>query len=82
MEEITKETYVEHTLPIVINYLWSYPRLSFQQDGGPGHTAESTMAYLASWNIIPVFHCPFSPDLSPIEALWDRMKDILQTLHP
>jgi hypothetical protein len=32
--------------------------------------------------VVPVFHCPFSPDLSPIEALWDRMKDILAALHP
>jgi transposase len=32
--------------------------------------------------IIPIFWPAFSPDLSPIEALWDRMKDILTELDP
>ena len=32
--------------------------------------------------IIPVFWPAFSPDLSPIKALWNRMKDILTTLDP
>jgi hypothetical protein len=32
--------------------------------------------------IIPVFWLAFSPDLSPIETLWNRMKDILSELSP
>ena len=32
--------------------------------------------------VIPTFWPPFSPDLSPIESIWDRMKDILQALDP
>ena len=56
--------------------------LKFQQDGGAGHNAAETLAYIAERGVIPVFHCPFSPDLSPIEGLWDRMKDILGALHP
>ncbi|KAH9203522.1 hypothetical protein DL95DRAFT_472305 [Leptodontidium sp. 2 PMI_412] len=56
--------------------------LKFQQDGGAGHNAKATLAYMADRGIVPIFHYPFSPDLSPIEALWDRMKDILAALHP
>lgn len=37
---------------------------------------------MADRGVVPIFHCPFSPDLNPIEALWDRMKDILAALHP
>jgi transposase len=32
--------------------------------------------------VIPIFWPPYSPDLSPIEDIWDRMKDILQTIDP
>ncbi|KAH9204799.1 hypothetical protein DL95DRAFT_494496 [Leptodontidium sp. 2 PMI_412] len=56
--------------------------LKFQQDGGAGHDAKATLTYMADRGVVPIFHCPFSPDLSPIEALWDRMKDILAALHP
>ena len=79
---ITTTTYCEHSLPIVCNYMFNYPGLSFQQDGGPGHNAKATIKYLNSWNIFPIFWLAFSPDLSPIETIWNRMKDILQKLDP
>jgi hypothetical protein len=34
------------------------------------------------YGIIPIFWPAFSPDLSLIKALWDRMKDILTKLDP
>jgi hypothetical protein len=37
---------------------------------------------MAERGVMPIFLCPFSPDLNPIEALWDRMKDILGRLQP
>jgi len=83
---ITAESYCEHTFPVIWNYFYnsedSHPGLLFQQDGGPGHNAAYTLAYMADRGVIPIFHCPFSPDLNPIEALWNRMKDILEALHP
>jgi transposase len=82
---INTQTYCEHIFPVVWNYLYGSPyrmELKFQQDGGAGHNAKATLAYMADRGVIPIFHCPFSPDLSPIEALWDRMKDILAALHP
>ena len=56
--------------------------LRFQQDGRSGHNAAAMLIYMKDRGVVPIFHCPFSPDLSPIEALWDRMKDILAVLHP
>jgi hypothetical protein len=79
---ITKESYSEHIVPPTINYVHTHPWLSFQQDGGPGHNAEFTLEVLQANGIIPVYWPPFSLDLSPIEAIWNRMKDILQALDP
>jgi hypothetical protein len=83
---ITAESYCEHTFPVIWNYFYNsqdpHPGLLFQQDGGPGHNAAYSLAYMADRGVVPVFHCPFSPDLNPIEALWNRMKDILEALHP
>jgi hypothetical protein len=39
-------------VPAILNYLFNYPDLSFQQDGGLGHKAEATLALLKSWNVI------------------------------
>jgi transposase len=40
------------------------------------------LAYLAKRGVVPIFYYLFSPDLSPIKSIWDRIKDILQALHP
>lgn len=80
---ITKETYCTHTVPVILGYMLQHPGLQFQQDGGPGHVAKYSIDYMARYcGIIPVFWPAFSPDLSPIEALWNRMKDILSGLDP
>jgi transposase len=44
--------------------------------------AKATLALLASWGIVPISWPPFSPDLSPIKDIWDRLKDILQEIDP
>src|SRR5882672_3270187 len=75
---IATKSYCKHTVPVVLNYLWNYPGLSFQQDGGPGHNLQVILAFMASKGLILIFWPPFSPDLSPIEDIWDRLKDILQ----
>lgn len=79
---ITTKTYCEYTIPALLNYLFNHPGLSYQQDGGAGHNAVATLALLASWGVVPIFWPPFSPDLSPIEDIWDRLKDILQEIDP
>jgi transposase len=37
---------------------------------------------MKTWNLVPIFWPPFSPDLSPIEGIWNRLKDILQEIDP
>jgi len=36
---------------------------------------------LRSWGVIPIFWPPSSPDLSPIEDIWDRLKDTLREIY-
>jgi uncharacterized protein (DUF433 family) len=79
---ITTQSYCEHTCPVIFNYLFNHPGLSFQQDGGPGHKAQATLAYMQTWNLVPIFWLAFSPDLSPIKDIWSRLKDILHEIDP
>lgn len=65
--------------------LSSIPRLQssegnyvFQQDGASCHTARSTMGWLST-EAIPLMEWPSSsPDLSPIETVWHKMKQKLR----
>ena len=43
--------------------------LIFQQDNTPAHTARSTTRFLEECSVVPK-----SPDLNPIENLWDTLK--------
>lgn len=84
-KSITSLTYCEHTFPVVWNYLYAsggHPGVQFHQDGGPGHCSAYSMAWMKDRGVVPIFWPAFSPDLSPIESMWNRMKDILQTLDP
>jgi hypothetical protein len=80
---ITKESYCAHSVPVILGYMLQHPGLQFQQDGGSGHNAAYTLDYMLKYcGIVPIFWPPYSPDLSPIESLWDRMKDILSLIDP
>ena len=78
---ITTETYCEHTFPVIWDYIYNsanpHPGLFFQQDGGSGHNSAWTLKYMRERGVIPTFWPLFSLDLSLIESIWDRMKDIL-----
>ncbi|VDB89058.1 Bgt-51984 [Blumeria graminis f. sp. tritici] len=53
------------------------PWLSVMQDNSPAHVAASTMEDTNQRLIQPVFWQANSPDLNPIEAVWNRMKDYI-----
>lgn len=50
------------------------------QDNAPAHASKETLAELWERGIIYIEWPPFSPDLNPIKAVWNRMKDYIQ-LH-
>ena len=56
--------------------------LILMQDGAPGYRAETTQEDLRERSIQLIFWPPYSPDLNPIETVWDLIKDYIQENYP
>jgi len=81
-ETINEGSYSGIIIPIVDDILRQYPDLYFQQDHAPGHTSAFTRSVIAAAGLRIIEWPPFSPDLNPIETLWDDMKDYIQEHYP
>lgn len=57
-------------------------RFTFQQDGAPCHTAKVTSATLQKMNICVLPWVAQSPDLNPIEHLWDHLGKVVDEMRP
>lgn len=81
-ETVNAGSYSGIIIPIVQEILSQNPELSFQQDNAKGHSAAFTKEVLEAIGITPIFWPANSPDLNPIETVWDLMKDWIQRNHP
>ena len=75
---ISSGTYCQRIVPLIHEYLWTHPDLIFIQDEARSHTARATIKDLQERGITVICWPPYSPNLNPIESLWDEMKDWIQ----
>ncbi len=78
---INSERYCEHTLPLVERYITLHPYLKFMQDNAPAHGSKYTKIWLQNHQLIVIKWPPNSPDLNPIEIIWNRMKQWIQETY-
>lgn len=62
--------------------LQEYPDLQFQQDNAKGHSASFTKSVFEALGIKPIFWPANSPDLNPIETIWDLLKNYIERNYP
>ncbi|UYV71853.1 hypothetical protein LAZ67_9000703 [Cordylochernes scorpioides] len=66
----TAQRYVDDVLrPVTLPYLQGVPNALYQQDNARPHTARISQQALQDVQMLP--WPPYSPDLSPIEHVWD-----------
>lgn len=72
---LNAQRYVNEVLePHLIPFMRAHPAVSiFQQDNARPHTARLTTNFLEEQNIELLPWCSCSPDLNPIEQLWDEL---------
>ncbi|UYV82311.1 hypothetical protein LAZ67_21001679 [Cordylochernes scorpioides] len=67
---MTAQRYVDDVLrPVTLPYLQGVPNALYQQDNARQHTARISQQALQDVQMLP--WPPYSPDLSPIEHVWD-----------
>lgn len=77
-------TYSEQILPLVDDWIHNHcpENALFIQDNTPCHKAALTKRELQARDIQVITWPPFSPDLNPIEHVWNWMKDYIQKKFP
>ena len=81
-KSIDSQEYCEKIVPLIDGMVSMRPWLSLMQDNAPARKVASTMEDMNQRPIQPIFWLANSPDLNPIEAVWNRMKDYIQRHHP
>jgi transposase len=79
---ITAASYQQHTVPVIAGWIQMNSYLFLMQDNAPGHAAQETRQDLLERGVRVIFWPAFSPDLNPIETVWNRMKDYIELHYP
>lgn len=86
-DNITAGSYRKYILPHVVERMRTGIEQAvryhhFMQDNAPSYEAACNIEYLQNNGIQPLFWLSFSPDLSPVEAMWNMIKKFMRLKHP
>jgi hypothetical protein len=79
---ITAKTYCERVVPLICGWFRIHPDHQFMQDNASPHKAALTLEDMKERGIQVIEWPPYSPDLNPIEWVWNKMKDWLMEHYP
>ena len=82
---INAESYWQYVILVVDGWVELERRrgfpLSFMQDNAPAYAAAATLQDLRERGIFSIKWLVFSPDLNPIENVWNKMKDYIEAYY-
>ncbi len=79
---INANSYGDRILPLVHGWMRMHPELQFMQDNAPAHSSYQTFMDCWDRGFNPISWPAYSPDLNPIESLWNAMKDWIDENYP
>ena len=79
---IDSEGYCQRIVPLIHGMVSLKPGRSVLQDNAPSHTSAKTMEDLRERHIRPISWPANSPNINPLEAIWDMMKDYIHQNYP
>lgn len=80
---VNAQRYIDQVLaPMILPHFQRHPHLVLQHDNARAHSARATVDYLQQQNIRVLPWPSMSPDLNPIEHLWDHLQRQLNAMNP
>ena len=81
-DHINQDSYIEHIVPVLDDWLQQHPELSFIQDNASDHKEQKTQTEIIRRKMQKIIWSSYSSDLNLIEKVWDWMKEYIIANFP